>query len=376
MNDLSRPPIRCPEEVPAGADLVILAKSVNAPPDRARQNRAELFSRQRLAASILGRERVGKCLWSIADNESSVRILRRNSRARFAGLQTCGSVWMCPVCSARISEVRRVELNSALAQARVLGIGVWLITLTARHSASDPLLELLSNIKRAKQHWHNSRTLKGYKSALHGTITATELTHGKNGWHPHFHLLMFIAPFGDPTELDRFKDDLQSQWITSLKACGLDGNGAAFDMQNAERAGQYVAKWGAAEELTLSVKKKGDSASTAGRHPFDFLRTAAHSAFDRALFYTYATTFKGRRQLQWTPGLRDLLSVPLKTDEEAAVIDPTEEDEWLMSINPDSWKIARRKGRARLLETCEDAGNLDALDVALECFEESPNQES
>ena len=26
----------------------------------------------------------------------------------------------------------------------------------------------------------------------HGRITATEVTYGDNGWHPHFHILMFF----------------------------------------------------------------------------------------------------------------------------------------------------------------------------------------
>ena len=381
MNDQSRPPIQPAPDADFGGHLVRSAKSVDAPPSnppsKAQQNRAQLFRYQRVAASILKQQRVAHCLWSMADLATQVQVKRRHGSARFTGLQTCGSVWHCPCCSARISEVRRVELNDALAQARVLGLRVALITLTARHSASDPLPELLDALKKAKRHWHDSRTYKGFKDAIRGTITATELTHGKNGWHPHFHVLMFYRSFGDPIRTLSVEPTLRDQWLASLKACGLDGNGAAFRLDDADAAGNYVAKWGAAEEMTLTAKKGGpDGGKTKGRHPFDFLRTAAVSPADRALFFTYATAFKGRRQLQWTPGLRTLLAVPHVPDPQAAVIEDSNEDEWLASIAPSDWSGVRVKGRGVILDRCEEAKDLESLQPALDAIMEGPDIES
>jgi len=369
-----------------------------------------MFRRQRVAAKILPQQRVAHCGWSVMDLASLVSVVRRGAYARFQGLQTCGSVWHCPSCSARISEVRRRELNDALLAARSKGMLVALITLTTRHKAEDDLPTLLNALKKAKEHWHNSRTYKGHKANIRGAITATELTHGKNGWHPHFHVLMFINGPLDLLAFHQMKTALNDQWLASLDACGLSGNGAAFDWQDADKAGQYVAKWGAAEEMTLSAKKEGSEpedtpAKTAGRHPFDLLRTAAVSPRDRALFFAYAIAFKGRRQLQWTPGLRDLLAVPETSDqaaakpsdnpdeeapatpeealskpevsdEEAATIQPSNADEWLVSIDRADWPAVRKKGRAHILEAIEDAPALSPLQPVLDGLDQGPDVES
>lgn len=53
--------------------------------------------------------------------------------ARFAGLQSCHSVWACPVCQARIRAARAVELErAALAWLRA-GHGLYMATLTVPH---------------------------------------------------------------------------------------------------------------------------------------------------------------------------------------------------------------------------------------------------
>lgn len=380
-NDLTPPP-----SAPNGAPLGKLAKSVDAdpsaPPPKHQTNRSEAFRLQRLAARILGRERVGKCMWSVADLTSQIRILRRTGRSRFEGLQTCGSVWHCPRCSATISETRRQELNKALQAARAQGLSPVLITLTFRHKAGDDLPTILAALKAAKKHWHDSRTYRGHKAHIVGVITATEITHGKaNGWHPHLHLLMFLRlPSGLPyvTTQEAIRTDLKAQWLASLEASGLDGNGAAFDFQPGDAAGQYVAKWGAAEELTLSAKKGGTDpdatpGKTPGLHPFAILREAEHSPHHRALFYAYALAFKGRRQLQWTPGLRALFGVVETSDEEAAAEPtPDNQDEWQTSIGTGDWPALRAKGRARVLDLAEaHTGLLDDLAATLERFRDT-----
>ena len=370
-----------------GAPLGTLAKSVHTAPlsplPKYQQNRAEAFTLQRTAAAILRRERVGKCMWSMCDLSSGVRVLRRETRARFDGLQTCGSVWMCPVCSARISETRRRELNAALSQARALNLSPVLITLTTRHKADDDLPTLLASLKAAKQHWHKSRTYHAHKPLIAGVITATEVTFGiANGWHPHLHLLAFLRLPGGVDHIitqNRIHQDLRAQWLTSLEASGLSGNGAAFDLQSGDAAGQYVAKWGAAEELALSSKKgtPDKAAKTTGYHPFDLLRQAAYLAKARALFFDYATAFKGRRQLQWTPGLRQLLAVPEVSDEEAAAPPAFDNlDEWMASISREDWPALRVKGRARILEAAEAATDLlDSLPDALNAMLLEPDDQ-
>jgi hypothetical protein len=55
------------------------------------------------------------------------------SAARFAGLQSCHSVWSCPVCQARIRAARAVELERAALAWLEAGHGLYMATLTVPH---------------------------------------------------------------------------------------------------------------------------------------------------------------------------------------------------------------------------------------------------
>ena len=102
--------------------------------------------------------------------------------------------------------------------------------------------------------------------ALIGSVTATEVTGGgTHGWHPHFHTLMLIEATTEAEAIE-FVERLRAPWLSCLRAFGLDGAGAAFDVQGAASAGNYVGKWGAAEELALGERKRtpwADAFSTA-----------------------------------------------------------------------------------------------------------------
>ncbi|MFF6976041.1 MULTISPECIES: hypothetical protein [Streptomyces] len=53
--------------------------------------------------------------------------------ARFAGLQSCHSVWSCPICQARIRAARSVELEKAALAWLKAGHGLYMATLTVPH---------------------------------------------------------------------------------------------------------------------------------------------------------------------------------------------------------------------------------------------------
>ena len=244
-------------------------------------------------------------------------LLGENGNAGFGGLYTCKSVWMCPVCAERIGELRRRELNQLLAWSREIENGrprgfPIMLTLTARHFRGDRLEDLLSGMKNAKKTLQQSRSWKRFKGHVIGSVTATEVTHGGNGWHVHFHMVVVVRAFSDPL-VALLERELPAEWRRALGknqvegregTRALDGNERAFHWQNADAVGSYVAKFGAAEELTLSSRKRGRSSSLT---PFQLLAASADG--DRSagyLFQEYATAFKGRCQLVWSPGLKSL----------------------------------------------------------------------
>ena len=100
------------------------------------------FALQSAAVELMPEERVSKCLRYMQPTAKTVEIRKREKKhtAFFKGLIVCASVWMCPVCAARISEKRRKELTYA--------VNNWngftaLITYTASHNKHTRLAPFL-----------------------------------------------------------------------------------------------------------------------------------------------------------------------------------------------------------------------------------------
>lgn len=324
--------------------------------------RALRYDLQLTARKLLPNERVAQCMYrcghgGVAINMSPAGI------ASYSGVVTCGSVWHCPVCSAKVSNTRRKELNQVLEWSRNMGYQPVLMTLTARHGIGDSLAGLLAAMKRAKAKFHDTKEFRLLKPYLVGHITATEVTHGVNGWHVHYHMICIVDAKSQQIALQMC--DLQSVWLRVLnsKSVMLGGNGYAFDCQGAGGAGDYVSKWGAGEEVTLTGSKK---AGGKGSTPFQLLAVASDSRgggseADRAaqLFLEYAKEFKGKRQLVWSKGLKRLLNIIEKTDEEVSN-EPEEEDYTEVArISKGSWRLVCRRGlQAELLDVAEQGGEL------------------
>ena len=365
-------------EPPSQGGLVRATESVGTDTgiDERRTRRSEKYRLQRQAQKLLPDTRTACCLLHRQDGGKAVGIVKRDGRASFSNLQSCGAVWACPICSARIAEVRRDELRQLLEWSEELeadaeGQVVWpvLLTLTARHRWGDDLGELLDGLKLAKRKLRQSRDWQGLKGQLVGTVTATELTFGQAGWHPHFHELLLVRA---ATEVDAIAavELLRPRWLRSLELVGLDGYGpAALHVGGAKRAGAYLAKfgldaesqgeggtgWGIGDELTRGASKAG-----AGRHPFRLLADAA--AGDKAAggrFREYVAALKGRRQLVWSPGLKARIGLDDVDDEVAAA---PEDDEGqvveVAIIGNDDWRAVRlvHGSRRRLLDAAEIGG--------------------
>lgn len=345
------------------APLETTAKSV-----RHSGGRADRFRHQRHAAKLLGgKARVGLCRWSVVSKSAGVDMVAssygdgQGDRVHYEGLQTCGSVWSCPCCSARISETRRDEMNQLLKWARSNGYRVMMLTLTARHGRDDDLAELLERMKDAKQRWARHRSYRRIKSHMIGSVTATEVTGGgQNGWHPHFHVIVIMDGDEDMTPL-------RDAWLASLHGAGLDGTGSGWDIRSGDETGRYVAKWGAAEELTLSRHKTGRGRT--GRTPAQLLAASSDEGDKAAghLWAEYARVFHGRRQLVWSRGLKALAGVGEVDDQDAAE-DQQQEGQMetaRANIAHPIWRddVAARCAdrRAELLDRAEEVGPDEAV---------------
>lgn len=159
----------------------------------------------------------------------------------------------------------------------------------------------------------------------------------------------------------------RTAWERALRKEGLECNDHGFDVRGAAAAGDYVAKWGAAEELALSGEKLASATSRdKGRTPWQLLAIAAGLVDDavfsssqaRARWLEYAQVFKGRRQLVWSRGLKSKAGIADRTDEEIAaaaeaaeVHEPGEE---MGRMTAREWRSIVRAGlRVALLEAVE-----------------------
>lgn len=305
---------------------------------------------------LLPNERVARCMCQCGSGGVGV-VVHADGVAAFRGVVTCGSVWACPICSTRISAVRRGELDQLLKWGRAQSFVPVLLTLTMRHGLGNSLPEALGSIKRAKERFHQSKAWRMLKCSLAGHVTATEATYGAAGWHPHYHVLLLVA-IHSPAEAVARVEALRQAWIVALAGEGLTCNEHGFAVQGAAAAGNYVAKWGPAEELALSGSKTSRDPRL-GRTPWQLLRD--YVAGDRragALFVAYTEAFHGRRQLVWSPGLKDLIGLGEIDDAEAVALPEGEGEAVQIAMIPKAlWRyIVAGRQRARVLDVAELEG--------------------
>lgn len=352
---------------PKSVDSQKLENDAKANETRRLASRRQLYADLKTTALILRDAMpwkvhgVAKCRWTKIAGQVTLNLMNvgvGQRRAAFKGIKVCGNIWGCPVCAARISQARRAEMNTLLAWARKHGFIPVMLTLTARHGVEDRLGDMLKAMKAAKQRLRQRAEWR--RLPVVGTVTATEITHGTwHGWHPHFHEIVLLEASSEAEALEMVAP-LGNAWRVSLRAFGLDGAAAAFDAQGAASAGDYVSKWGVAEEITLSGSKRGRTGKAGkGRSPRELVRLAGagdDEARDLWLEFFAATSVRRRRQLVWTPGLKDRCGLTEITDEEVAQAEDARQEEEVAEYDNDGWRAVRSK-RVRLMEAAERGGS-------------------
>ena len=344
------------------------------------QYRIDKYSLQTEAREILkdikrvnesGREvfsyRVCDCLRNSQSTTDGVSIVstKGHDRARFKGLQTCGSIWHCPICSSRISEYRASELRFMLDMWQQSGKGVIFVTNTIRHHFDDDLQLLLDALFGVV--WHRYATHRAYKTLRKeigylGRVRSVEVTYGKNGWHPHIHEIWLIEKQPTLAELKLIQTKLFKVWNTTLCNAGMlpVTKEHGLTVQNGTNAAEYVAKfgrmpkWDLNSELAKSHLKRGKLNSYT---PFDLLKKSLHGdKHARTLFRIYALAFVGRRQLYYSPGLKEFFSLRDIQDEEIALSSSQDIDTLAHLTNLQWRKVLLHGDRAMLLSIAENAG--------------------
>lgn len=304
--------------------------------------------------------RTAGCNWL---RHGDVQVHQKEGRAHYSGLIHCGSVWACPVCSAKIQEQRRQEIATAVDWAYAEGLQPVLVTLTFPHRSWHQIDDLLEQQRDALTRLRSGKAwqkLKG-RYGFQGLVRSLEITHGQNGWHPHTHELWFISKNADAAAL---AGEVRKRWRSSCQRAGLlDEGDAGFDEHAVDvkawcSASDYLAKqddsrhWGVDREVA-----KGGAKSAKGMHPFGLLRRSMDGC-ERSgrLFTAYAFAMKGKRQVFWSHGLKARVGVA-EVDDQAAAEAAPDDIEFLGQLEPQDWALVRDLGqRAQLLDTAEKGG--------------------
>jgi len=302
---------------------------------------------RREAGLLMDQERVRRC--GRCRHSQTVDIHRTKTGAHFVGLETCGSVWHCPVCAAKIAETRREEVAQAIDGVQSIGGSAYMLTLTMRHNKYHDLSFLREHIVNGWRKVQNRRAYRSIKEeyGVLGTVRAIEVTHGQNGWHPHLHILfIFEGPLLEKDEA-HIQAELFQIWADVIDAAG--GGQVSLDALDFRQAttSDYVTKWGADRELVKGQEKLGNGS----RSPWQLLDDSQKGDLQAGeLFKEYGKTFKGSRQLTWSKGLKALFDIGDITDEQAAEF-ATESDEQLPLSD------GLKEGRVLTL----DKGTIDAV---------------
>lgn len=325
---------------PAGSALGTYGKNASVFVKDAASALVHRYYLQSAARRLLPCEGVSTCLRCRQGGKEFVDLwhIPEVNKARYGGLQTCSSVWHCPVCAAKITERRRVEVRAGIDAWKARGGDVALVTFTVRHKSGDALALLIKglmrSLRRISSGWQGG-VLRGLHGVV-GNIRSVEVTYGlDNGWHPHIHMLIFVE--GPMCQFDKLWLHYRKQWDAALRLENMrEVTARGVDMRWAnEDVAEYVAKMG--NERTWDIEQelaKGPSKMGRGDHysPIQLLsmyaacpeETDTHTgevkvSLPGRLWSTYAHEMKGTHQLRWSPGLRALLGLAKsKSDQEVA----------------------------------------------------------
>lgn len=284
------------------------------------------------------------------------------------GLQTCGSVWACPICSFKVRTKRAAEIAAAIAAHKAKGGSVLLLTLTTQHSFGESLAEVWEQVQEC---W--SFIIKHYryrqlrKQLGLGFIRTMEVMHGRNGWHPHLHILLFTDVEIDPFDTrdtyheisrifhdlwvhrmaDKYDRDVRSSYGVDLRMVKAD---------DAAGVGTYCTKAG--YEVAMADGKEGRTRSS--RHPFaiayDAVETGDVDAIN--LYREWVQGSHGRHMWSWSNGLREACGLGQEKTAEELAAEADETVGRICTISRTLWRkiTATRIGLRAQFLTVLDSG--------------------
>jgi hypothetical protein len=340
----------------------------------------------------------------------------------FAGLTTCGRVWLCPVCNAKVMAKRAVEIGAILTWAAVEGYHVIWGSLTVRHRAGESLADLIEMQQSAWRHVVQSRTWSKVSSTrrvdhehgpecderrkLDGTLVpactrkkqddlrrgpdgevvdgrigyvrAAEITVGMNGWHPHFHPIILWK--GDIDAGNRFAYDVVTEWLTGITNAGGDAlreGGQKLEVVTGldifDHLNGYVTKAVFSDPAKLALETVWSQGKMNTRRVHDteshwsLLAGIEHgSKQDRDEWQELEEATHGHRMIAWSRGLRKFAGLGEEQDDEVVAAEEVgDRHDTVAVITPRGWESVQDNpaALAAILDTIAEGGLVELAGV-------------
>ena len=339
---------------------------------RAKASRLLRWKRQEIARKLIPSFRVAKCCRvQVADVVQVLRSKEHHS-AHYGKLSTCASVWVCPVCSAKITERKRTEIASALASPLGKQYSKFIVTTTLQHKSGDNSAVLVRALKDGKRQFTSGGWYQRFsaKWQIVGGLYGNEFTYGKGtGCHFHTHDLIFSELAASDLNVKAIRDEYSARFVDIMSQHGFyvsAEHGVAVEASN-DAGALYVAKmgletrpkksdkWGIDWEMAKGALKvsKGDRFT-----PFELLDLyQAGDTWAGEMFKEFAQASKGLHQLRWGRGMRAAFGLGVEmTDEEIASAELDRDVKEFYNIARARWQtICKRKLRGFTLEVAKDA---------------------
>lgn len=265
--------------------------------------------------------------------------------AGYAGLSTCGRVWLCPVCNAKVMARRAVEVGVVLTWAGLQDCWILFGALTCRHNVNSNLAELLeiqadawrrmtqrrfwarASATDTVKHKHvdacpwdcerQRDTVLSSRPGRVGYIRAAEVTIGANGWHPHYHPIIVYR--GTRAAAEAFAARTVEGWIAAVEAVGGEARGGnaqrlrVLDSAEAyQELGSYITKATfepakLALEMVWSQGKSGRNRETKTASHWSLLARLQRNSADldaERRWLELEEAAHEHRMLTWSRGIR------------------------------------------------------------------------
>jgi len=250
-------------------------------------------------------------------------------------LYRCGDFWRCPSCRVTLGIRRARQIETALRAHVDAGGSALLATYTVPHTRDEALPVVLSRLAGTWRRYAMGVWRDVVGRFYVGNVRALEVVHGVNGWHPHYHVLVFVSPglpYLTPVCValsERWSRVAGADWRADVRQVARDGVAAVARYLTTDGVA------GASYEVASPAAKV-----PAGRSYVQILWDYARyrSSADAARVYEYAAALHGVHHLTVSPRLRRLYDFVDPALDWAQIADEDvlallNSDEWLSILN-------------------------------------------